>query len=82
MMQDFLHSRYGHDPQRHLEHLACKILLAILCLHVVRLQSNKMPSYIQTEIKQMGNSTNLAGKIEHAQFTMQDCSRLPCKIAC
>ena len=29
----------------------------------------------------MGNSTNLAGKIEHAQFTVQDCARLPCKIA-
>ena len=34
-----------------------------------------------TETKQMGNSTNLAGKIEHAQFTVQDCARLPCKIA-
>ena len=33
------------------------------------------------EIKQMGNSTNLAGKIEHAQFTVQDSARLPCKIA-
>ena len=33
------------------------------------------------ETKQMGNSTNLAGKIEHAQFTLQDCARLPCKIA-
>ena len=34
------------------------------------------------ETKQIGNSTNLAGKIEHAQFTMQHCARLPCKIAC
>ena len=33
------------------------------------------------ETKQMGNSTNLAGKIEHVQFTVQDCARLPCKIA-
>ena len=31
--------------------------------------------------KQMGNSTNLAGKIEHGQFTVQHCARLPCKIA-
>ena len=28
----------------------------------------------------MGNSTNLGRKIEHAQFTVQDCARLPCKI--
>ena len=26
-----------------------------------------------TETKQMGNCTNLAGKIEHAQYTVQDC---------
>ena len=35
--------------------------------------------HLKTE--QMGNSTNLAEKIEHAQFTVQDCARLPCKIA-
>ena len=29
----------------------------------------------------MDNSKNLARKIEHAQFTVQDCARLPCKIA-
>ena len=29
------------------------------------------------ETKQMGNSTNLAGKLEHAQFTVKDCARLP-----
>ena len=35
----------------------------------------------RTETKQMGNSTNLAGKIEYAQFAVQDCARQPCKIA-
>ena len=34
-----------------------------------------------TGTKQIGNSTNLAEKIEHAQFTVQDRTRLPCKIA-
>ena len=29
----------------------------------------------------MGNSTSLARKIEHAQFTVQDCARQRCKIA-
>ena len=57
MMEDFLHSRYGHDPNgvwNILQHLACNttnvktcmILHARLCLPVARRQSNKMPSYI------------------------------------
>ena len=33
-----------------LQHLACKILRARLCLHVTRRQSNKMPSYIVENI--------------------------------
>ena len=32
------------------------------------------------ETKQMGNSTNLAGKIEHAQFTVQGCARYPARL--
>ena len=33
-----------------LQHLACKILRARLCLHVARRQSNKMPSHIVENI--------------------------------
>ena len=32
------------------------------------------------ETKQMGNGTNLAGKIEDAQYTVQDCAKLSFKI--
>ena len=32
------------------------------------------------ETKQMGNSTSLAGKIEHVQFTMQDCASYPARL--
>ena len=35
-----------NDVWNILQHLACKILRARLCLHVARRQSNKMPSYI------------------------------------